>query len=259
MVWYLESVELKKLTRLLLIIFGVFAGSLGSAAYAADMLLLADPWCPFNCIENEAETGEGILIDGIKSIFPDMKITYREEPWKRSIADVLSGRGDGLVGVGRGEVPSLIFTKKPMAFAKHTFFVRKDDKWEFKGYDSLKNRTIGAIASYSYGDFKARYIDNAGIGNITIVHGDQPLNKLVNLLRAKRIDTIVAEEKVLNYFLAHYHPEIGFKNAGIASLEEIYIGFSPKYKMASKVVDRLNKYLENQNFESLFVRYINNQ
>lgn len=207
---------------------------------ASDVIIVADPWCPYNCGENDRD--QGILVNLARDAFAKygIRVNYKNYPWTRSIALVKSGDVEGLVGVGREEVPELIFPDSPIAQARHSFFVKQESKWRYRGPMSLTSRKLGAVQSYSYGDFREKFIVN-NMDIVYFVYGTDPLHQLVKMLEVGRIDTLIAEERVLrNHLLEHAH-QMQLKNAGVASVEDIYIGFSPKRAISSSLVRILNE------------------
>ncbi|MEP1932862.1 MAG: transporter substrate-binding domain-containing protein [Roseibium sp.] len=228
-----------------------------AAASDPNILLVADPWCPYNCAATQDSSNNGILIDLIREAVPNITFDYKTVPWSRAIKMVLNGKAGGLVGAGRDEVPELIFPNKPMAYARHALFVRETDTWTYDGLDSLDNRRIGAISGYSYGYLKETYLDQNEHDNVQLVYGEKPFRQLLKQLETGRVDTIVAEERVLMYFLRN-KPEISRpRNAGIAFKEEIYIGFYPDHPDAQKITKALDAYPLRSRGDALLGHYMN--
>lgn len=223
------------------------------------IILVADPWCPYNCDTSNLEN-QGIIIDLANDVFvkKGFKVKYKNVPWTRAIAMVLSGQAAGLVGVGKEEVPNLIFPKKSILTAKHSLFTLAGDKWLFNGNASLNGRRIGAVKAYSYGDFSEKYLTNDAFGGKSVfyVHGSEPFELLIPMLLSGRIDTIVAEESVLAYHLTQNRYPVKLRNAGSVSLEEIYIGFSPKFSESTQLANDLDADLSDELVMKYLRKYV---
>ena len=120
--------------------------------------LAADPWCPYNC--NEEDEQLGYMVDVATLIFKELgyEVNYVNMPWARAISAVKSGKVDGIIGAGKDEVPELIFPAIPMGKATHTFYTLADSSWRFKDLTSLQSVTQGVIKGYSYGTLFDDYV-----------------------------------------------------------------------------------------------------
>ncbi|XOV77404.1 MAG: substrate-binding periplasmic protein [Aestuariibacter sp.] len=212
---------------------------------ANQLVLAADPWCPYNCEVNEKK--QGFMLDIAKQVFKrtNYRIEYVTMPWARAIQLVRLGTIDGLVGVGRQEVKELVFPDMPLGVASHTFYTLPQSAWHYQGLESLEQIKLGVIQSYSYGDLNKRYIENnrhdkSRIQTATSARG---LAQNIGMLRKGRVDVIVEDSNVLSHYFKRQNRKIELKAAGIVCDEEVFIAFSPHRKDAKKLAQRLSKHL----------------
>lgn len=167
-------------------------------------------------------------------------------PWSRAILRVLEGKSDGLVGVGKEEVPELIFPTEELGIANHAFFTLDDSDWQYLGVKALDEVVLGVIQSYSYGELDKLYITNPKIskGKIQAVSSVNGLRQNVGKLKLKRIDALIEDRNVFNFFLQENNIQNNFREAGIAYKEHIYIAFSPLNPNAERYAQLLSHELE---------------
>ena len=207
---------------------------LSSPASADDIILVADPWCPFNCGRNDENPG--YMVEIAKYVFEQHghTVKYFNVPWARAIYGTREGQYDGIIGAGRTETPDFVFPDIELGLARHTFYVKKGNPWRYDGLDSLKTITLGVIKNYSYGDLYNVYIEpnQNNPKRIQVISGEKGLALNIQKLEENKIDAIIEARAV---FLHHLHetdkPNI-FSEAGIAYAEKVYIAFSPKLKKA---------------------------
>ncbi|WP_165495670.1 substrate-binding periplasmic protein [Marinobacter halodurans] len=213
---------------------------------AETLTLVADYWCPFNC-KPESDR-PGFLIEVADRIFgrAGYTVIYVTRPWSRAIKEVETGQYTALVGTGRTEVPNLVFPKRPLAMARHTFFTRVDSPWQYRNDDSLATIRLGVIDDYSYGDLNDRYITphRADRQRLMILNGQNVIGRFLDMLGLKRIDAFVEEEAVMRYFLAQSRHPTALRKAGIASREPLFIAFSPANPNARRYADILDNGLQ---------------
>ncbi|WP_025897644.1 substrate-binding periplasmic protein [Sneathiella glossodoripedis] len=215
------------------------------AASEQTITLAADPWCPYNC---EADSSSpGILIEIATEAFEaeGYTVNYTEMPWARAIKAVRNGLIDGLVGTGREETPDFVFPDAPLAQAEHTFYVRKDDNWFYQGLESLKNRSLGVINGYSYGDLQTRYIapNASNSENISVISGTAPLKRMYQMLIGQRIDTLIEDRLVFLYSLKGLLNKNPVRPAGVYATEDIYIAFTPDGENSKKYAQILSDFI----------------
>jgi len=224
----------------------IFTGS----ANADEIKLRSDAWCPYSC--DPASDKQGILVEVAKIIFQKAghTVDYGELNWARAIAEVREGKSDGLVDAYKSDAPDFIFPEEPVLISKMCFFVKEDDSWKFKGYDTLKGRQISVINDYSYGEKFDAYIQknaNQGDRTITILSGMDLTRRRIKQIAAGRIDTVLEDWFVFpskvksRQQMKEYKQIKGFKNVGCLRGEKLYIAFTPNKASSHTYADLLTK------------------
>lgn len=210
---------------------------------AETLTLVADYWCPFNCQPESDDPG--FMIEVADRIFgrAGYTVIYLTRPWSRAIKEVESGQYTALVGTGQKEVSNLVFPKRYLAMARHTFFTQSDSTWQYRDDDSLSDIRLGVIDDYSYGDLNDRYIlpHRADRQRLMILNGQNVLGRFLEMLGLKRIDAFVEEEAVMRYYLSQSRNPTTLRKAGVASSEPLFIAFSPADPNAQRYADILDK------------------
>jgi polar amino acid transport system substrate-binding protein len=198
-------------------------------AFAGEITIAADRWCPINCEPNSSMPG--IMIEIAKKIFQEKghRINYIIYPWKRAVLLARKGEIDGIIGAFNGDAPDFFFPQNEQITLKNSFFVLKDNVWNYSGPEALQNITLGFISGYDYGPILNNYIKTAPKDKILLISGSEGLsNRLFTLLKFKRVDVIVETDLVLMYELKKTGKQKQVRYAGDASQKmKAYIAFSP--------------------------------
>ena len=220
---------------LLFIILIIRVSSLG----AAEIVLVADEWCPYNCVPGNENPGFMVEIAKYAFAKEGHTVNYQILPWARAIAEVREGKHHGIIGSGRDETPDFIFPDIELGKAAHTFYTRKDSSWKYEGLDSLKTINLGAILHYSYGKLYKDYIlPNKGSKSVQVIGGEDALGRNIQKLTYGRIDVLIEDKTVFQHYLYKTNTPNDFSVAGVAHTEKVYIAFSPKTK-ESKVYAKM--------------------
>ncbi|WP_100916038.1 substrate-binding periplasmic protein [Pseudoalteromonas spongiae] len=219
-------------------------------AYAVEgkptLVLVADPWCPYSC--NEEDVRKGYMVELASIVFNQLgyKVEYQNMPWSRAIKSVKEGDVDGIIGAGRDEVPELIFPETPLGVAAHTFFTLKKSNWTYSSLQSLNTVSLGVIQNYSYGTLYDDYIKHHGsdISKVQLVSSLSGLEQNLSKLVRERVDVIIEDRNVVKYHYSSQDLEFELREAGVVSYEEVYIAFSPKLKEAKLLAYTLSKQLK---------------
>lgn len=211
--------------------------------YADDILLAADSWCPYNC--GETDPDPGFMVEIARQVFEKngIRVTYVTVPWTRAIHGTRTGQYDGIVGTGRSETPDFVFPGIEQGLACHTFYVKKGNAWRYDGPASLDQVTLGVIRHYSYGLLFDTYIQQHknDPARVQVISGESGLALNVRKLVANRIDVLIEDRSVFQYFLHQTGVPDEFEPAGIAGLEPVYIAFSPNLADAPRYADILTR------------------
>jgi polar amino acid transport system substrate-binding protein len=217
-----------------------------NTATAQKITLVADPWCPYNCTLDSNFKGYLVEIAELAFSNHNINVDYVIMPWARAIKSVLEGKSDGIIGVGKKEAPQLIFPTQELGIATHIFYTKNDFNWQYSGVTSLHDITLGVIRGYSYGELDNLYISNPKINpnKVQTVGSVNGLKQNIKKLNRNRIDALIEDINVFDFFLQENIIPNNFHEAGVAYTENIYIAFSPVNPKAEIYAQLLSKELK---------------
>lgn len=237
--------------------------SLANAQDSPKTLVVAgDVWCPINCAE-DAEM-PGFFVELAQQIFADagIKVEYRTINWARAVRETQQGKFDALIGAGVEDAPGLLFTATAPADSRVCFYAKQGSAWRFDGVKSLSTITLGSINGYSYGDQLDAYIRRnvANALRVQQASGDSALAITVEKVRVGRVDVVVENRWVMEYFLRHEGAGEPLQEVGCWPVEvPIYLAFSPVLESSERHRDifqaGLLRYQHNGRFNALLQRY----
>jgi len=207
---------------------GVFALSFcllspGGAA-AKDLVIAADPWCPFNC--EPGSDKPGYLVEIAKEVFEPLghTVTYETVNWARALVTTREGQYDAVFGAARGDAEDFVFPSEPLGQAGNAYFVRQNDPWKLDKPEALSGKTVGLIRDYDYGGLEA---DIEKYATAEYVGGNDPLPSNIKKLLAERLDVVVEEASVFNYTAGEMGVLDKVRLESSGDYDPIYIAFSP--------------------------------
>ncbi len=167
--------------------------------------LVADEWCPYNCAPNSEKPGYMVEIATAAFARHGISVKYITLPWARAIEDTRDNKYTAIIGAYYNDAPDFIYPETPQGLCRFSFYVKKDDPWQFRNIDSLKTRTLGAINDYSYSVALDDYIstENEQSGRVQILSGESAIQNNIKKLLAGRINTYVEDRQVMAYTLSH--------------------------------------------------------
>lgn len=214
--------------KTLILLFFIFITI--SAPQAETILLKSDKWCPYICNPNSTKDRmKGYVVDVAKVVFERKghNVVFQLDNWTNSIESVRFGVATGIAATTKADAPDFIYPAKILGHNKDCFYVKAKDPWEFITLANLKNRKIGIVESYAYSapllSYFREYPDQ-----ITKAHGDDPLLLNIDSLNANKINTIVENPNVFNFYTESKKIRDHYEEAGCTDGDPIYIGFSPK-------------------------------
>ncbi len=250
--------KLKKIIQIFVVVTTILTPLVVTAK---EFILLADEWCPYNCTPKTFH--EGFAVEVIREILKSKGHTlkYKIINWPRAIKEVLKGNAHGVIGASVGETPGLIFMERSIFKAKDIFIVPQNSpirKFSEKEFTS-KDYTVAAVHGYSYNKIIDRFIASKS-KKVILARGDQPLSVLVNLLKKKRVDVVIENASVWNYYLKKENMEKNtFREVGNISAQDIYIALSPvkkNSKLLLKILDDgLNEFEKTDHYKKLKSKY----
>lgn len=201
-----------------------------TVAHSETILMKSDKWCPFTCNpSNTKDKQQGYVVEVAKIIFERKghNVVFQIDSWTNSIESVRFGVATAIASTTKADAPDFIYPQKSMGSNKECFYVKTKDPWEFTNVNSLKNRKIGAAQSYAYSAELMSYL-REHTEDVFKAHGDNPLMLNIQKLQEGKINTIVENPFVFNYYTENKKIRDNFEEAGCTEGDPLYIGFSPK-------------------------------
>lgn len=213
---------------------------------AETILLKSDKWCPFTCNpSNIKDRHHGYVIEVASIIFEKKghNVVFQLDNWTNSIESVRLGLATGIAATSKADAPDFIYPEKSMGSNKDCFYVKAKDPWEFISVADLKNRKLGTVESYAYSALLLSYFRDHP-EQIVKSHGENPLMLNIANLNEKKIDTIVENPFVFNYYTENKKIRDNFEEAGCTEGDPLYIGFSPKNPRSKEFAKILSNGIE---------------
>jgi len=207
-------------------------------AHARELVFAADRWCPANC--DPASDRPGYMVDIVKAVFEPLghTVTYVELNWPRAKLYTLEGKFDGIFAAWPDGEPRFVYPELSHGVSANGLFVRKDSDWTYEGPQSFKDRTVGLIVDYVYGEDFERALQKHG--HPSYVAGDQALQLNLNKLVLNRLDLVVEDVNVFRYTAREMGLADRFRLAAAVQPDDIYIAFSPEAPDAALLAKALD-------------------
>ena len=205
--------------------------------HSKEISIVSDYWCPINCRPNSVRPG--YMIEILQNIFSKEghSVKYKLMNWTRSIQSARRGEHDIIVGAYKTDAKDFLFPIEELGYSGDLFYVSKDSDWRYKQIDSLKKVRLGVTKGYSYGNEIDTYVktNKENEKRIDIITGKNVFTRSVQKLLLKRVDVIIENEYVSNYFFKSNKKFLkNIKRSSSAkNHQKIYAAFSPN-KVSSK-------------------------
>ncbi len=243
------------------LLFAVAIATIGCGdAYSRSLVLVAADSAPTAYMEDGKPSG--ILVDVVTEAFQRTghPIEIRLMPWARCLAEIRSGRVDGIFSVFR--LPErnefLTYTNVPVITQVLAFFVPADSNVKFGGdISKLTDSRIGTIRGTSYGS----RIDSAlKAGVWSSVVETNNVDSLVGMLALKRVDLAIGYRHVIL--------EAGKKKGYLNLVKELapgideiqsYLAFTRRSDYSEVIADfdrALTSMKNDQSFEAIYEKYL---
>jgi len=245
--------------RSLLLAVAIATMGCGSA-YPGGLVLVAADSSPTAYMQDGKPSG--ILVDVVTEAFRRTGDQFEIQlmPWARCLAEIRSGRVDGIFSVfklpERNEF--LTYTSVPIITQVLAFFVPADSDVKFGGdISQLGSLRIGTIRGTSYGA-KVDGALKAGVWS-TVVETNN-VDSLVGMLFLKRIDLAVGYRHVVLEAARkkEYLDKIRELSPGIDEIQS-YLAFS-KQRDYSEVIANFDRALtsmkDDHSFEAIYEKYL---
>ena len=217
------------LSRVFATLFFSFFIFSAQAQSSKTIIIGADEWCPINCTNTGKQ--QGIGIDLARKVFEPIgyKIEYQIIPWSEALKLVREGKINAVIGASRKDDKTLIFPDNPITEISDNFYVRTGSPWRYQGIHTLKNKRVGIIQDYGYGDVMTDFIaKNKFTADVLYTaQGKTPLKDNIEKLMDGKIDVLVESKIVMDYTLKNSNLAEKIIWAGSAPQDYVYLAFSP--------------------------------
>ena len=227
----------------------------GTCFGATEITAASDPWPPFT---NPDTPEQGLSLELARSALETQGYTIAMNfvPWARAENGVREGTYDILTNMWMTESRKQDFLfSEPYAENKIKFIKRKEEPFEYTGFESLKGLTVGVVRGYGYGD---------DFWNAAEFQREEANDLVTNVkkLVAGRIDLTLEDEIVARYILSQKAPElleqIEFTEGSLSS-NKLYVTSGFKNPKHQELVEAFNKGLEeikaNGTYHAIFAKY----
>lgn len=150
----------RPLARRPLLLLAALAASTGRAALAAPLLLAGEPLPPFSF--EQAGQPAGLHWALCEQVMGRLGQTLRWEqlPWRRALADLATGRLDGIIGTTRGHLSEreeqMVFADEALSHVSTHFVSLRERPFRFDGLFTLRGLRVGVMGGYQHSpDFMA--------------------------------------------------------------------------------------------------------
>lgn len=200
--------------------------------------VVADPWCPFNCAEEDEKPGIMIELAHLALRDSDLTIRYKSINWARAGLMVMRGEANGIVGMGKSSntLAKFDFHEIPLAFSQVCFYRKSGSNWSFNGLESLKDQIIGRINKVKYGE---PVIDDwletpEGKQHVMQISGEgELLHRMIQLLAADRITTFGEVQANVDYTLKSFNRPVAIEVAGcLPDFDDLFIATTPNVALS---------------------------
>lgn len=222
-------------------------------------------WCPHVCVPTPENPKGGYMAEFINLAIKEMgyQAKHVTAPWSRAIVDVREGRSTLMMGLLKDDAPDFIFSEESFGITRNCFFTHKNSHWKYDGVASLKKLKLGVTQGFTYdGDALDEYIAEMGEKNTTqviAVKSEKPIDQMIQMLKAERLDVFVEDEFVGNYNLEQHDLNSQFEAHGCLPEELLYIGFSPALKeskaLARQFDDAILKLRKSGEIQEILYKY----
>lgn len=222
------------------------------------LVVAADPWCPFNCVEKH-DGAKGYIVDALELIAKKnaWTIDYQVQPWSRVLLGLSNGAVDIAIGVDPKDANQLISTQT-WGVSHSSAVLSVDNQWEWSGVSHLQGKRALIIAGYYYPGALGEWII-AHPTQIEEVHGETALGQAMAMLDRKRADLLFNSAEVVNYYLFRYKMTNKYRVVSTGFSNDVKLGIRSSRQDAELMRNSLDHELlelrRNGQLEKMLSRY----
>lgn len=216
----------------------------GQPAGAATVTLVADIYCPYNCVPGSDKPGFMIEIAQRALAKGGHAVNYRRLPWTRAVIETRRGVYDGVVAASvDGSAGDFVFPEVPTGVNMNAFLVRKDSSWRYASIESLEQVKLGVVLNYSYETQIDAYVSAHRSDPLRIATeaGDGALAANLRKLKLGQIGALIDDKLVLEFELATSGVSHDYEFAGTLETRSSYIAFTPSKTSSAEYAQLLSE------------------
>jgi polar amino acid transport system substrate-binding protein len=201
-------------------------------AFADQITIVADSWCPFTC--DPGTPNPGYMIEIAQETFKKAghTVVYKNVDWHNAVIEARKGKYTAIAGGYKSDAPDFVYPDKSLGTSQNIFFVKKGTAWKYSGVESLKKMKLGVAQGYSYSDDLDKYIAaNKGKPSIYVAAGDKPVKDNIQKLMKGEINVFIEDPSVYGNFCGTSNQLEVLGAVQVAGstgpAEKVYIAFSP--------------------------------
>jgi polar amino acid transport system substrate-binding protein len=211
-------------------------------SFGETLRLVANIWEPF--------TGEQLPYDGLATEIVTTALKragyeteVRIKPWPRALQDVYLGKAAGIVAIwSTPERQKHVLLSKAYYTNKMVLLTRRDNPIKAKTLSDLTGKRIGVGRQYDYNE------EFMNAQNFVKEPADNLLSNL-NKMTAGRIDLILEEERIANFYLStHWRDINNYANIAISADTlfkiPLFFGISRAYPNHQAIISKFNTALQ---------------
>ncbi len=212
---------------------------------AADTVVLATgAWLPY--INKVGYEPKGYAVDVLNRVLFDAgcSVVTVNMPYVRALQGVYDGDIDVIIGVREDEIDAdkVIKNQVPIGVNIFSFYVKGGNGWVYNGVESLAGKTLGLVAGEIYPELAGFLSISQNKKHVEFLSGDDAFGRNIKKLLAGRLDVILDNRFVIDYYVHQFDVEQTVRYAGdLGKPVNLYAIFSlhnPKSEEYARILDQ---------------------
>lgn len=224
--------------------------------------IVADEWYPMNGKPGSDRPGFMIEIAETLAATLGVGLDYRIMPWDKALDMVAKGAFDCVIGAYKEDAREFIFPSHHWGVDQLAFYGQTTSNWAYNGFDSLKNKQIGVISGYSYGEEMDNWLMNNS-KHIVRLDNNDALTQLSLMLMNQRLDLVLESQAVMENKLKRKKWNTKIKQVSLfGEKNPLYLACSPHPKrvdfiqaVLAQMDEAFVKLKAQQGIEPILARY----
>jgi polar amino acid transport system substrate-binding protein len=199
-------------------------------AFSETINIAWDPWCPWMCESTEKPGFSSELVEAVFK-YSNIMVQYQKYSWPAAVFEAREGRVSALLAPAKKEAPDFIFSNRAIAFQQMCFYINNDFNWLYKGMKSLNNISF-AVSQGAHYPGLMEYIQNNTDrpDKVQFIGTEDVYSTGFLILKQNKSNAFLSDYIPTEYYLKKNNLNNFFKRVGCLQRENLYLGFSPKFK-----------------------------